>query len=258
MKITTKYKNGDPFMGNRSTQFMGISLLMEAGFFNLTRHMAWGEPHPDTRINLFILKTQEELRDRLLQSADAVGLSKGEAGAEWAEIVKIGTAKATEYIKAKTSAGKSNDCPLTLTEHGELVSSAFKVAFREASGIVNEREAFEDSWTVQPSFDLSPPKERRIYIRHDHPSTDTYKIGMTTRPGIGSKSRDSEYNTHSAESVIIAEYTESGILNEKNLHSYFKPKWLKLEFFQLSADDLEIATDPKKMMQALMSAGFTN
>ena len=258
MNITTQYEKGDPFAGNRSKQFMGISLLMDAEFFNLTKDTIQGEPRPDPRIRLFRPKIQEEIRDRLYESADAVGLSKGEAGAEWAEIVKIGTAKATEYIKAKTSAGKSNDCPLTLTEHGELVSSAFKVAFREASGIVNEREAFEDSWTVQPSFDLSPPKERRIYIRHDHPSTDTYKIGMTTRPGIGSKSRDAEYNTHSAESVIIAEYPESGIMNEKNVHAYFKPKWLKLEFFKLSPEEIEIVKDPKKMMQALISAGFTN
>ena len=81
---------------------------------------------------------------------------------------------------------------------------------------------------------------------------------MTTRPGIGSKSRDSEYNTHSAESVIIAEYTESGVLNEKNLHAYFKQKRLKLEFFKLSPEEIETATDPKKMTQALISAGFTN
>ena len=255
MKITTKYKNGDPFMGNRSTQFMGIALLMEAGFFNLTRHMAWGEPHPDTRINLFILKTQEELRDRLLQSADAVGLSKVEAGAEWAEIVKIGTAKATEYIKAKTSAGTSNDCPLTLTEHGEIVSSAFKVALREVSGIVNERETFKDSWTVQPSFDLDTPKGDTLYSRMDG---DVIKIGKTKRPGVGTGTRNSEYNTHSYSSELIAEYPESGIMNEKNVHAYFKPKWDHLEFFKLSPEDIEIATDPKKMMQALISAGFTN
>jgi len=255
MSIATQYEKGDPFEGNRSKQFMGISLFMEAEFFHITRDTSQGPPRPDPRINLFMPRKQKEIRDRLYESADGVGLSKVEAGAEWAEIVKIGTAKATEYIKEKTSAGTSNDCPLTLTEHGELVSSAFKVAFREASGIVNERETFADSWTVQPSFDLDTPKGDYLYFRKDGVAV---KIGKTTRPGIGTGTRNSEYNTCSYSSVIIAEYPESGILNEKNVHAYFKPKRDHLEFFKLSPEEIEIATDPKKMMQALISAGFTN
>tara|TARA_R110002153_G_scaffold171440_1_gene324289 strand:+ start:2138 stop:2833 length:696 start_codon:yes stop_codon:yes gene_type:complete len=231
---------------------------METDFFHVANVTKWGLPYPDTRINLFTRKTQEGLRMRIWAAAEEFGMSRTDAGIEWCEIVKRGTAKATEYIKAQTSAGTSKDFPLKLTEHGALVSRSFEVAVREVGGIVTEREAFKGSWTAHPSFDLDPPKESRIYVRHDHPSTDTYKIGMTTRPGSGSNSRNSEYNTHSAESVMIAEYRECGILTEKNVHLFYKEKRLKLEFFKLSPEDVEIVTDPKKMTRVLISAGFTN
>lgn len=258
MKITTRYENKEPFEGNRSTQYMGLALFMDMGFFSLTSDNRGGAPRPDPRINLFTRKVQEGLRKRIFSAASELGFRGSEAGIEWEEIVKTGTAKATEYMKAQTPAGSSKDWPLTLTENAGLVAKSFKVAFREAGGIVAEREEFKDSWNVQPSLDLAPPKDRWIYVRKDHPLTDTHKIGVTTRPGYGSKCRDSEYNTHAAESEILVEYRECGILTEKNVQLFYKEKWLKLEFFKLSPEDLEIVTDPKKMTQALISAGFTN
>ena len=255
MKITTQYKNNEPAQGSRSGQYLGLALFMETDFFHVAKVTKWGLPYPDTRINLFTRKTQEWLRMRIGAAAEEFAMSRTDARIEWCDIVKRGTAKATEYIKAQTSAGMSKDSPLTLTKHGALVSRAFKVAVREVGGIVTERETFKDSWTVQPSFDLDTPKGDTLYFRRDGYAV---KIGKTKRPGVGTGTRDSAFKTHSYSSEIIAEYPERGILNEKNVHAYFKPKWDHLEFFKLSPEDIEIATDPKKMMQALMSAGFTN
>tara|TARA_R110000824_G_scaffold106133_1_gene250759 strand:- start:1084 stop:1848 length:765 start_codon:yes stop_codon:yes gene_type:complete len=254
MKITTQYKNNEPAQGSRSGQYLGLALFMETDFFHVANVTKWGLPYPDTRINLFTRKTQEGLRMRIWAAAEEFSLSRTEAGIEWSEIVKRGTAKATEYIKDQTSAGTSKDYPLTLTEHGALVSRAFKVAVREVGGIVTEREEFKGSWTVHPSFDLSEPSGIRIYIRKNHPAEMLFKIGKSGKM----KERDASYRTHSPTSVKLAQYFERGILKEKNLHLYYKEKRVQNEFFKLSADDLEIATDPKKMMQVLISAGFTN
>ena len=248
MKITTQYENHEPFEGNRSLQYLGIALFMEADFFHITRDTKFGKPRPDPRINLFNRKLQKYLRQRIMDAAKSFGISMEESEGEWLKIVYQGTGKATKYVQGKTDAGRSKEQPLTVGSHRKIVEDSFKVALRAVSGTVHEREMIRETWTIQPGLDFGSDDSVWIYIRHDHPSSDLYKIGKTMRKD----KRSSAYETHSAESREIATYPESDHLTEKKIHAYFASKRFKREFFRLTPEDVATVTDPKKMRAALV------
>ena len=248
MKITTQYENHEPFEGNRSLQYLGIALFMEADFFNITRDTKFGKPRPDPRINLFNRKLQEDLRRRIMDAAKSFGISMEEAEGEWLKIVAQGTGKATKYVQGKTDAGRLKDQPLTVGLHRKIVEDSFKIALRAVSGTVHEREMISETWTIQSGLDFGTDDSVWIYIRRDHPTSEFYKIGETKR----SDKRESAYKTHSAESVLLATYRASEYLTEKKIHDHFAKKRTHREFFKLSPEDVETVCDPKKMRAALL------
>ena len=182
-----------------------------------------------------------------MEAAQGFGISMDEAETEWLRIVSQGTAKATKYVQAKTDSGRAKDQPLTVGLHRKIVEDSFKTALRIVSGTVHEREMIRETWTIQPGLDFGSDDSVWIYIRHDHPSSDLYKIGKTMRKD----KRSSAYETHSAESREIATYPESEHLTEKKIHAYFASKRFKREFFRLTPEEVATVTDPKKMRAAL-------
>jgi len=249
MKLSQRYLNEESFEGNRSCQFFGIELFMEKAFFHRTSTTKFGPPRPDTRIALFNRKMQESQRARINDAAEKHGVSKMQAKVEWELIVVHATRAATDFIKKRTSKGQDRENPLTVSEHSNLIKDAFRHAFRISGGHVEDRENFLDAWTIQPNLFFAEDDSTWIYIRHDHPSSDLYKIGKTMRKD----KRSSAYETHSAESREIATYPETEHLTEKKIHAHFASKRYKREFFRLTAQEVDTVTDPKKMRAALTS-----
>ena len=247
MKITTQFENLEPFEGNRSVQYLGIALFMHRDFFHITRDTKFGKPRPDPRIVLFNRKIQDNLRQRLMAAAESLQIGLDESENEWIEIVSKGTLKATQFAQSKTKAGRLKQKPLIIEKHKEIVEGAFKEALVLVSGLVHEREALRETWTIQPSLNFAFDDLSWVYIRRDSPYTDIYKIGRTTRR----EKRDSAYATHSAESKEIAAYPESEYLTEKLVHDFFAAKRTHREFFRLTPDEVSIVTDPQKMRAAL-------
>ena len=182
-----------------------------------------------------------------MTAASNLSISMEDAESEWLKIVSQGTAKATKFLIEKTDCGSSKLNPLTVAKHAKIVQESFKIALRIVSGTVHERETIRDSWTIQPGLDFGSDDSSWIYVRHDHPTSDIYKIGRTTRK----EKRNSAYATHSAESKEIASYPETEHLTEKKIHNHFSSKRVKLEFFRLNQDDVETVICPKKMRKAI-------
>lgn len=247
MKLTQEYENNEPAEGNRSLQYFGLALFLHLDFFHVTRDTKFGKSRPDTRIFLFKRPMQEDLRRRVMHSAGTHGYNFEDAQKEWLWIIEKTTTAATKYVSKRTGSGKAKDNPLVMNKHKELVSDAFKYALRVAGGYVTEREQMKESWSIQPTLFFADDDSNWIYIRHDNPANDIYKIGVTKRRG----KRDSAYQTHSAESREIATYPESEHLTEKRIHAYFASKRIKREFFRLNPEDVATVTSPKKMREAL-------
>jgi hypothetical protein len=247
MKLSQRYTNEEAFEGNRSSQFFGIELFMEKAFFHKTSTTKFGSPRPDTRIAVFDRKLQESQRSRINAAAERHGLTKMQAKVEWEIIVLQATKAATDFIKSRTDCGRDKNDPLTLENHSDLIKQAFRHAIKTSGGIVEERENFKDSWTIEMTLLFTDDNSNWIYIRHDHPSSDIYKIGVTKRR----EKRNSAYATHSAESREIATYPEAEHLTEKKIHKHFSKKRVKLEFFRLSSEDVELVSDPVKMAAAI-------
>ena len=249
MKLTQEYHNNEPSEGNRSNQYFGLSLFLELSFFQVTRDTKFGKSRPDPRIFLFRRPLQEAMRRRVMRAAGKHGFSLDDAQKEWLWIIDKTTAAATKYINKKTDCGKSKTSPLLISEHKDLVESAFAYALRVAAGYVAEREEMKETWSIQPTLFFADNDSTWIYIRQDHPNSDIYKIGKTTRRA----KRNSAYATHSAQSKEVASYPETEHVTEKKIHAYFAGKRYKREFFRLTLDDVATVCDPKRMRNAILS-----
>lgn len=247
MRLTQEYENNEPFEGNRSNQYFGLALFLEREFFHTTSDTKFGKKRPDPRIFLFKRSMQEDLRRRIMHAAGVHRVGFDDAQREWLWIIAKTTEAATKFISKRTPMGKSKDHPLSMKKHGGDVIEAFKYALRVAGGYVVEREQIKETWSTDPTLFFDDSDSVWIYVRHDHPLGDLYKIGKTTRRG----KRDSAYATHSAESREIAAYPESEYLTEKKIHAHFARKRVKREFFRLSPEDVLTVTDPRKMRAAL-------
>lgn len=254
MKLTQEYENNEPSEGNRSNQYFGLALFLELGFFQVTRDTKFGKSRPDPRIFLFRRPLQEAMRRRIMHAAGRHQFSLDDAQKEWLWIIEKTTAAATKYVTKKTYCGKNKADPLSIVEHKQLVEAAFAYALRVAAGYVAEREEMKETWSIQPTLFFAEDNSTWIYIRQDHPSSDLYKIGKTTRKA----KRDSAYATHSAESREIASYPESEHVTEKKIHAHFAPKRFKREFFRLDPDDVATVCDPKRMRAAILNQDQKN